>query len=154
MYSLPPFFMKNIILVSTLVLLLSACTWWGTTKTETPVNPYPSIPLSGGADVKSDDTVAVGANFSAKGTEPFWSVEITANETTLSRPGEKDVVVKKYDTRQTDKWAIISIKDMKWEFFVTLTKGSCSDGMSDIKYAYNATVLVGAETLTGCAIKK
>jgi uncharacterized membrane protein len=46
------------------------------------------------------------------------------------------------------------MKDLKGEFFVTLTKGSCSDGMSDLKYDYSATVLVGSDTLTGCAMKK
>ena len=46
------------------------------------------------------------------------------------------------------------MKDAKGEFFVNLTKGSCSDGMSETKYSYNVTVLVGAETLTGCAMKK
>ncbi len=146
--------MKNIIIISTLTLLLSACTWGQDTpwaEANKP-NPYPTTSISW--EIGANTTPAVWENYSAKGTEPFWSAEITASETTVSRPGETDVIVKKYETRQDDKWAIISIKDAKGEFFVTLTKGECSDGMSDTKYKYNATVLVGAETLKGCAMKK
>ena len=61
------------------------------------------MPLSAGSGMNTQETPAVGANFSAKGTEPFWSVEITASDTTLSRPGEKDTITKKYETRQSDK---------------------------------------------------
>lgn len=43
------------------------------------------------------------------------------------------------------------IKDAKGEFFITLKKEACSDGMSNTKYPYTATVLVGADTLKGCA---
>lgn len=42
---------------------------------------------------------------------------------------------------------------MKGDFFLNMVKGACSDGMSEIKYEYNATVLIGAESLTGCAMK-
>ena len=33
---------------------------------------------------------------------------------------------------------------------VTITKGECSDGMSDLKFDYSAQVVWGAETLKGC----
>jgi uncharacterized membrane protein len=46
------------------------------------------------------------------------------------------------------------IKDAKGEFFITLKKEPCSDGMSDIAYTYSASVAVGAENLKGCANKK
>lgn len=137
--------MKKIIIVSVLTLILSSCTWGQTTPVNpavvtNPPSPYPTTTISG--EIVPDMTPATGENYSAKGTEPFWSLEITPTETTLTRPGEKDTITKKYNTRQTDKGAIISIKDAKGEFFVTLTKSSCSDGMSETKYAYNASVLV------------
>lgn len=148
--------MKKIIIVSALTLILSSCTWGQSTPVSPAIvntpSPYPTTTISG--EMLPDTTPATGENYSAKGTEPFWSLEITPTETTLTRPGEKDTITKKYETRQTDKWAIINIKDAKGEFFVNLTKGSCSDGMSETKYSYNVTVLVGAETLTGCATKK
>jgi uncharacterized membrane protein len=43
---------------------------------------------------------------------------------------------------------------VKWDFFLTLVKGSCSDGMSDNGYAYSATLNVGAEVLRWCANRK
>jgi uncharacterized membrane protein len=34
---------------------------------------------------------------------------------------------------------------------VTLVLGTCSDGMSDIVYPYNATLVLPSETRIGCA---
>jgi uncharacterized membrane protein len=98
--------MKKLITLSALMFLLSACSWGGSTPSTsvTPENkpsPYPTTTISG--EIVLDMTPAVGENYSLKGTEPFWSAEITASETTLSRPGEKDTIVKKYETRQNDK---------------------------------------------------
>ena len=95
-----------------------------------------------------------GYDFKASGTEPFWWADISANSTTFTRPGDDGIIEKVYQTAQEEKDDMTVIKDAKGEFFITLKKEPCSDGMSDIVYTYSASVAVGAENLKGCANKK
>jgi uncharacterized membrane protein len=44
-----------------------------------------------------------GASYSAKGTEPFWSAEVTGADVTLTRPTDTGTVVKTFATTQSDK---------------------------------------------------
>jgi len=138
----------RIILVTSLALFfLSSCM----SKTEAPPpSPYPSIPMGVSAEILMPK-VATWASYTARGTEPFWSVEVTLTTAVLARPSDTGIISTQFDTVQDDKWAIIVIKSIKGDFFLTLTRGECSDGMSDTKYSYNSTVNVGAEELRGCA---
>ncbi len=132
------------------LVLLSSCTWWG--GKEVVKSPYPSTPLGVSMEIGLSSQL-VGSSYKAKGTEPFWAIDVTPGSAVLSRPSGTGVVSASYTTTEDDKWAIIVIKGVKWDFFLNMTKWACSDGMSDTKYAYNASVLVGAESLTGCALK-
>lgn len=140
--------MKKIIFVLFIfpVFLLSC----GKTQETTNTSPYPTVPM-GATEVSF--MPGHGYNFKASGTEPFWWADITANATTFTRPGEAGITEKVYQTAQDEKDGITVIKDVKWEFFITLKKEPCSDGMSDIVYGYSASVAVGAENLKGCANK-
>lgn len=91
----------------------------------------------------------------AVGTEPFWGLRIRDTEITLERPDfppskgpnpgftlEEGQAV--WRTRTADGG----------ELMVTIWEASCSDGMSDLTYAYQARVQSGDETLEGCAGKE
>lgn len=140
--------MKKLILIALVATLLASC---GKTVETTQTSPYPTVPI-GATEVAF--MPGSGYDFKASGNEPFWWADISANSTTFSRPGEEGIIEKIYQTAQEEKDDMTIIKDAKGEFFITLKKEPCSDGMSDIAYTYSASVAVGAENLKGCANKK
>lgn len=143
--------MRTILIVCVSALLISSCTW--SNKKDIAVSPYPSVPLSGSTEIVSPTQVPSGSSYISKGTEPFWSVAVKPWSTTFSRPWEKGVTETIFKTTEEDKWSIVIIKSVKGDFFLNMVKWACSDGMSETLYEYNTTVLIGAESLTGCAMK-
>lgn len=92
--------MKKIIVIALAsVLLLSGCTWGKTDTTRPNEDPYPKAPISGESTMETVGSLSI----SAKGTEPFWSVEVIPGESTLSVPTDSGVVMTKYKTTQDDK---------------------------------------------------
>ncbi len=140
--------MKKILLISAVIFLLASC---GSRWSETAVvNPYPTLPIDAtGITLAPGD----GEDYKAIGTEPFWDANITATGVSFSRPTESGITVNNYETRQEERDGILVIKDAKWEFFITLKKWECTDGMSDKKYYFTASVALGNENLKGCANK-
>jgi uncharacterized membrane protein len=139
-----------ILLISSLVLL-AGCTWGS--KPQAP-SPYPTAQFNAsGEAILAEPKIATGKRYSAKWTEPFWAADITATGVALTRPGETTTNIINYTTTQSQSSKDTLVKDLKGEFFITLSPGKCSDGMSDVVYENTATVLVGAETLTGCALE-
>ena len=141
----------SLALISSMILL-SACTWWGSRPIAT--SQYPSTPINASTGIKTPVQAPVGGSYTAKGTEPFWAVDIIPGKATLSRPTGSGTTSTSFEVTEDDKWALVVVKWVKGEIFVNMTKWSCSDGMSDTRYAYNTTVLIGAESLTGCALKQ
>lgn len=98
------------LIAGVLVLLLSSC---GKTVTPTPTpepSPYPSIPLSETQTGSNGEKALLPPpeskttdSFSAKGTEPFWAVEIDKNSAVLSRPGENATITTNFNVTQEDK---------------------------------------------------
>ncbi|HEY7607686.1 MAG TPA: hypothetical protein VIF14_00510 [Alphaproteobacteria bacterium] len=92
------------------------------------------------------------------GTEPFWGVTITAQamwysdpdtkrrELVLVKPlraaGRPEDFIRVYQTRRVDGRGNVIL-------VVTRNRQTCSDGMSDRRYPYNA-VYVGDGVLEGC----
>lgn len=90
---------------------------------------------------------AFAGNILARGTEPFWAVQVRARALTLKRPGFPDVSVDHDGPRMEGDAAV-------WggdAFQLTLRKGTCSDGMSDNAYPMTAEALIAGETFKGCA---
>jgi len=102
---------------------------------------------SGGMDINQPIT--------ARGTEPFWAVEITDGVTfKLTRPDQPDVIAEAPGAALSPGGATWVAKGAKGEqLTVTLKMGECSDGMSDLKYPMTAEVTLLNETLKGCAAK-
>lgn len=117
------------------------------------VSPYPSVPLGVSTEIALPPESQSGSSYVVKGTEPFWSVAVKPGSATYTRPGETKVVETVFQVTEQDTKSNVMIKSIKGDFFLTLTKGDCNDGMSETKYEYASTVLVGAESLTGCALK-
>ena len=82
------------------------------------------------------------------GTEPFWGVTI-GDTILLQRPDHPDLTA-------TNAGPTINGEVAMWnarEFTIRLSPGVCSDGMSDNRYPYAATVTVKGEVLKGCAAR-
>jgi uncharacterized membrane protein len=88
----------------------------------------------------------------AVGTEPFWDVTLTGRSVTWSDPETEG------RTGRVGKPRLSAGKAV-WKgqvsghgaFTLTLTRGPCSDGMSDFTYPLTAKVQTSELTLKGCA---
>ncbi|MDZ4778199.1 MAG: hypothetical protein SGJ23_15560 [Alphaproteobacteria bacterium] len=85
----------------------------------------------------------------AAGTEPFWGLSVSPKEGfVLTEAGAPDPVRATYvEPEAIDGGGRFNAG----AFTLTVTQGTCSDGMSDIAYPLNARVVVGDRTLVGCA---
>lgn len=92
------------------------------------------------------------------GTEPFWSVEITAAGIYFSTPEIAKTAYPYKAPKTTDAGAVYETEAMidgvKSKLKVTVSPGACSDGMSDTEYPYFSEVVRDGETLKGCAREK
>ena len=120
------------------ILVLSTCT----APSSGPAGPPPS---------------AIGATFALPmrlvGTEPFWGATITADSISLSgadRPHLRFPAGGREVTGAGVRWRTQTSAGDPVE--VTLLRETCSDGMSDRSYPFHATVVIGSETLSGCAM--
>lgn len=96
--------------------------------------------------------IAVGAPFGYPlrmvGTEPFWGAVIHADRAVLSGADRPERAFPVRSARVTGAGA-------RWDAgaaVFTVVRETCSDGMSDRVYPFAAEVVVGGETLKGCAI--
>ena len=89
----------------------------------------------------------------ARGTEPFWGLQIRDTQITLQRPDHPAAVGPNPGMTVQDGKAVWDTQAGASRLKVTLTLAACSDGMSDLKYDYAAEVVIGSETLKGCAGK-
>lgn len=90
--------------------------------------------------------------FTAVGTEPFWGITVTGRTVDWSDPeteNRKGVVGKPKLSRGKAVWK--GRTEGVGAFTLTLTRGPCSDGMSDFTYPLIATVKAPDYTLKGCA---
>lgn len=124
--------------IASLTLSLAAC---GPRAADSQVAAPPpaSVP-------KPQPAAQFDGDFKLVGTEPFWAVAIEGGRLVLARPAEADVVVPR-------PAPVIDGQSAIWTsgaLIVSLAPGECSDGMSDRRYAYTATVRVGGAALNGC----
>ena len=103
---------------------------------------------------EGNDTAATGdfsGDLNALGTEPFWGVSIRAEHVTLSRPGEEDIQGSNAGPKIEGGSATWTVSGGAKPFTVTVTKGDCSDNMSDRHYPYKALLTFEERVLGGCA---
>jgi uncharacterized membrane protein len=111
-----------------------------------PVAAPPAAPPVPAAAAAPADPAFAG-DIDARGTEPFWGVQVRAGKLTLTRPDHPDVTAPHQGPRLEGDAAVFGVDGLR----LTLRKGDCSDGMSDNTYPLTAEVVVAGETLKGCA---
>jgi uncharacterized membrane protein len=84
------------------------------------------------------------------GTEPFWSGKVAGGVLTYATPEQPDgdtIAVQRFAGRNGVSYS------GTWDgktFTLAATPGECSDGMSDRRYPFAVTVILGEETRHGC----
>lgn len=108
---------------------------------ETPKDKTPP-PSQAQTDYRSDMRLT--------GTEPFWGVTITSGQIKLMRPDYPDLVTTNAGPTINGDVAVWNARDLTIRLE---PQAGCSDGMSDNRYPYAATVTVRGEVLRGCAAR-
>lgn len=129
--------MRHLIQLSALLAGLTGC------QAQAPV-----APASTSAALAPD----LAGDFDARGTEPFWSLQIRPTQLTLQRPDRPNLVIGNPGAQPgADRvsWTLAGEPALS----VVILRGDCSDGMSDLAYRYRAEVTVGGERLEGCAFR-
>ena len=90
------------------------------------------------------------ASFTALGTEPFWDIQVAGRTLTYSGP---DIETKVMEAERTTsgETATYTGNHEGTAFKLTMTRGSCNDGMSDNEYQYKVEWTFGDQTNQGCA---
>ncbi|CAN5405760.1 hypothetical protein BH10PSE5_BH10PSE5_22410 [soil metagenome] len=146
--------MRPIVLVASLSLL-AACAPQAPDGSNAP--PPADAPPQAAAPATPPAATPIPEEFAgdmdARGTEPFWGLQIRDTQITLQRPDHPNAVGNNPGLKMDGAKAVWATQAGADRLTVTLTMQACSDGMSDLKYAYAAEVKLGAETLKGCAGK-
>ncbi len=109
-------------------------------------------PAADGIDPKGKtfDAVAPEEAVTLTGTEPFWTLAIAAGEgvwtTPDNQPGTRFAVERFAGNNGLGFSGELDGKPLT----ATLTPGECSDGMSDRRFPFVATIALGGETFEGC----
>ncbi|MDP3852956.1 hypothetical protein [Phenylobacterium sp.] len=137
------------------VLMLAAC------QPQAP-DGEPAPPPADAADVPAppeepeepETPKEFTGDIDARGTEPFWAVQIRADKIALTRPDPEPAVVAANPGANDDgQKAVWSTTANGKTFMVSLAQEDCSDGMSNLNYPYLAVVTLGDLTFRGCANK-
>ena len=104
-------------------------------------------------DIYASDTSPAELNlrFQALGTEPFWSVKLVPNTATYTTPEDQKGTPAQYDFTFGKAGLRYEWKQDSRTFVLIITKGTCSDGMSDTVYAWKAALTIDGKTEQGCA---
>ncbi len=115
----------------------------------TPVQPNPASGPAKGKRAAGQENEPVQA-FRGFGTEPFWSARVDGDRLVFSTPQNPDGTTM-YGRRVPSLTGYVFVgKDGDRDFHLGLTPGACSDGMSDNRYEYEATFILGRTTYKGC----
>jgi uncharacterized membrane protein len=92
-------------------------------------------------------------NFRCIGTEPFWSVVIRNGSILFLTPDNADGEEWKFTPPAVSagKWIYTTTDAKNRAVTITITEGKCSDGMSEMEFAYRAAIKLGTINLNGCA---
>lgn len=122
-------------------LLLAGC-HQGRGASDLPGDPDDNEPFS---RIAESDAVRV------TGTEPFWGGEIAAGTFTYTTPEQPDGVAIPVE-RFAGRAGVSFTGELEGRAVaLMITEGECSDGMSDRRYPYTATLKLGDEQREGCA---
>lgn len=87
------------------------------------------------------------------GTEPFWSLTVTADGATYELPGEEARALRPIGRAEGFRGFVLAFDDRGETRDLTVVRAECSDGMSDRPYGFTAMVWNrGEEVLEGCCL--
>ena len=94
-------------------------------------------------------------SFCCVGTEPFWGVKIKGNEITYESIDEQilEYEMSSFSSKDDGQYSFKGDNSTNGAIEVIIVKEACSDGMSDIEYAYSCRIIRKNEELKGCAKK-
>ncbi|MCD9087918.1 hypothetical protein [Stenotrophomonas sp. SY1] len=116
----------------------------------------PAAPEEAAAPAVSEQAVHAAAEFpavlQASGTEPFWGVLVDGGRLTYTTPETMDKP-RMFEGTHEVKDGVLTVKGGEGDaaFGLTIRKGECSDGMSDLRYPFTSEFVLGKETFKGCA---
>jgi uncharacterized membrane protein len=87
----------------------------------------------------------------ATGTEPFWNVRINAGTLTYTTPEDQVGTRIPVERFAGNSGLAFNGTLAGQQLDLLVTKGDCSDGMSDRRYSFTATLRIGEEQRSGCA---
>src|SRR5687768_15756039 len=91
------------------------------------------------------------ASFTALGTEPFWAAKVAGDRLTYMTPedqaGQTIPVTRENGAELVELRGTLAGKPLA----LTITKGPCSDGMSDVVYRWSVERRLGDDVQRGCA---
>lgn len=122
------------------------------TGSSTTTSSTTTATSTGSSTTGSSTGAGLGDVFEAFGTEPFWNVAVDHTTLTYTQVGEPDRTLTA--TKGGSPEAPTYTGSGQTTFSLTITKGECSDGMSDNTYHYKAVFTYGDKTLNGCAHQK
>jgi len=100
-----------------------------------------------------DDARARGVAFRGLGTEPFWSLEVDGGPSPQMRLeldlGERTLLVPQVAALDAGE-GYAGTADEGSDVVLRITRGDCSDGMSDQTYPAGVELQVGGQAYTGC----
>jgi uncharacterized membrane protein len=89
--------------------------------------------------------------FTALGTEPFWAAKVAGDRLTYMTPedqaGQTIPVTRENGAELVELSGTLAGKPLA----LTITKGPCSDGMSDVVYRWSVERRLGDDVQRGCA---
>lgn len=119
-----------------------------------PVAPVTQAPTA--AETPAAKRVAGQENvdplriFRAFGTEPFWNVNVENTKLTYTTPEDQAGVVLEGTRRALADGVEITGQHDGKAFVLTVSSGTCSDGMSDNTYSLVSTFRFGEVDYKGC----
>lgn len=99
------------------------------------------------------DEALDAVQFRARGTEPFWSMDVADGELVLERPDAEPVRGPVRELGETHGIRSFQATTPAGRLLLRLSPAHCSDGMSDTLYSWRAEGTLGAETFKGCAFR-
>lgn len=99
----------------------------------------------------AQDAEAATGQWHVLGTEPFWSVRVDGASLLFATPEDPEGQTLAARGERNDDAIEFRGEDRGKPFVLRLMRGECSDGMSDRRYAYNATFEIAGTRYSGCA---
>ncbi|MDO9473294.1 MAG: hypothetical protein Q7J28_09570 [Caulobacter sp.] len=103
------------------------------------------------ADAPAAAASEYAVDFAARGTEPFWRADVKGTTISITRPEPPEVVATNAALATSGTTGTWTAQAGTTPVVLVVTKGACSDGMSDLKYDYTAELREGDAVFKGCA---